>query len=48
MNLVLGLRTLALLAVVALATVVLVHPGLVGAGAALDPAPYVLPAIGRH
>ncbi|MDN4054916.1 hypothetical protein QPK32_17690 [Massilia sp. YIM B02763] len=48
MNLVLGLRTLALLAVVALATVALVHPGLVGAGAAPDPAFYAMPVIGHH
>lgn len=33
MNLTLGLRTLLLLAVVTAATLVLVHPGLIGAGA---------------
>ena len=48
MNIVLGLRTLALLAIVALATVVLVQPHLVGAGAAPDPALNFVPALGRN
>jgi len=48
MNMVLGLRTLALLAVVALATAVLVHPRLLGAAVSPDPAFNALPSIGRH
>lgn len=48
MNMVLGLRTLALVAVVALATAVLVHPRLLGAPGASDPALNALPSIGRN
>nr|WP_314547463.1 hypothetical protein [uncultured Massilia sp.] len=48
MNLALGLRTLGLLAVVTLATLALVHPCLVGPGAALEPAMNVMPVIGHH
>ncbi|WP_296949703.1 hypothetical protein [uncultured Massilia sp.] len=49
MNMALGLRTLALLAVVALATAALVHPRLLlGPDAAPHPALNALPSIGRN
>jgi hypothetical protein len=49
MNIELGLRTLVLLAFVALATLALVHPGLLtGSSAASDPALNAMLAIGRN
>jgi len=49
MNMTLGCRTLALLALVVLATLALVHPGLLtGLGVAPDPALNAMLAIARN
>ena len=47
MNIPLGVRTLVLLAVVAAATAILVHPGFVRTGAAPDPALGIAPTLGH-
>ncbi|WP_179119107.1 hypothetical protein [Massilia sp. KIM] len=49
MNIQLGLRTLALLALVALSTAVLVHPELIGGSSpAVTPALGAIPVVGHH